>query len=201
MSDKRILICIANGTEEMEAVTAIDVMKRAGFNVTVASADPDGALTLTCSRGVKLVCDAALAMVADQPFDCVILPGGIEGAQCLGDSNLVTEMVKQQQSDNAWVAAICAAPALVLQRHQLFPQSHMSCHPSVSDQIPEQWLSRRRVMTDYDHRLITSQGPGSAMEFAIEIVHVLGGKALAWQVAEPMMPLPQLHYEKKFTEG
>lgn len=201
MSQQRILICMAPGSEEIESVTAIDVMRRAEFDVTVASAAPDGALTLTGSRGVVIVCDTTLAAVADQPFDCVVLPGGIDGARCLGNSTLVTEIIKQQQSDQAWVAAICAAPALVLQRHQLFPRSHMSCHPSVSDQIPEQWLSRRRVMTDYDHRLITSQGPGSAMEFAIEIVHVLGGKKLAWQIAEPMMPLPQLHYEKKFTES
>ncbi|PCE69111.1 MULTISPECIES: DJ-1 family glyoxalase III [Salinivibrio] len=200
MKPINVLVCVAPGSEEMETVTAIDVMKRAGFCVTVASADPEGSLTLTCSRGVQLVCDAPLASVADQPFDCVILPGGIDGAQCLGDSAIVTEIIKQQQSDHAWVAAICAAPALVLQRHQLYPTSHISCHPSVSEQIPEQWRSRRRVMTDYDHKLITSQGPGSALEFAIEIVHVLAGKALAWQVAEPMVPLPNLQYEKKFAE-
>ncbi len=99
MTSPSVLVCLAPGTEEMEAVTAIDIFVRAGFQVTTASAEENGELTLTCSRGVKLTADVPLVKVADEEFDCIVLPGGVGGATCLGDSALVIEMIRQQQCD------------------------------------------------------------------------------------------------------
>ncbi len=98
--------------------------------------------------------------------------------------------------DGRLVAAICAAPALVLQHHNLYPKAIMTCHPSFHDKIAKDKLRVKRVTYDIDHNLITSQGPGTALEFAMEIIIKLSGKAHAWSVAEPMVTLPTLHYNK-----
>lgn len=191
---KKILVPIAPGTEEMEAVTVIDMMVRAGYDVVVASADFDGKLTMTASRGVTLTADCLLVDVADDEFDAVVLSGGLQGAEVFRDSPVLLEIIKQQQYDGRLVAAICAAPALVLQHHNLYPKALMTCHPSLQHTIARDKLRVKRVTYDIDHNLITSQGPGSALEFAMEIIIKLSGKAHAWSVAEPMVPLPNLHY-------
>ncbi|SKA47090.1 DJ-1 family glyoxalase III [Enterovibrio nigricans] len=199
MTTPSVLVCLAPGTEEMEAVTVIDIMVRAGFNVTTASAEENGELTLTCSRGVKLMADVPLVKVADEEFDCIVLPGGVEGATHLGESALVVEMIRQQQCDQKWVAAICAAPALVLEKNGLYPEAHKTCHPAFIDHIAEDKKNTRRVFTEHDHKLITSQGPGTALEFAVEIVYMLAGKEKAKEVVDPMVAIPSLHYDKKFA--
>ncbi len=118
---KRILVPIAPGTEEMEAVTIIDILVRAGYQVVVASADFDGKLTMTASRGVTLTAECKLVDVADDEFDAVVLAGGVGGAENFRDSTLLVEIIKQQKYDGRLVAAICASPAVVLQHHDLFP--------------------------------------------------------------------------------
>lgn len=86
-----VLVCLANGSEEMEAVTTIDILVRAGINVTTASVTNDGSTQITCSRGVKLIADYPLVKIADEPFDALVLPGGLSGAETFRDSPLVIE--------------------------------------------------------------------------------------------------------------
>lgn len=191
---QKILVPIAPGTEELEAITIIDIMIRAGYQVTVASADFDGLLTMKASRGVTLTADCKLVDIADDEFDLIALPGGVQGSEVFRDSTLLVEMVKQQKYDGRWVAAICAAPALVLQSHKIYPEALMTGHPSFQNDIPEDKWRDKRVTIDTTNKLITSQGPGSAFEFAIEIIIQLSGKSHAWSIAEPMVPLPNLHY-------
>jgi 4-methyl-5(b-hydroxyethyl)-thiazole monophosphate biosynthesis len=191
----QILVPIAPGTEEMEAVTCIDILRRAGYQVTVASTDFDGNLTITGAHGTVLTADCKLIEVADDEFDAIVLPGGLGGSEAFRDSTLLVEMVKQQKYDGRWMAAICAAPALVLQTHNIYPDAIMTCYPSFQSHIPEDKWRVKRVTTDVNHKLITSQGPGSALEFAMEIITRLSGKKHAWSVAEPMITLPNLHYQ------
>lgn len=193
---KKILVPIAAGTEEMEAVTVIDILVRAGYEVTVASAEFDGSLTVKASRGVTLTADCLLVDIADDEFEAVVLSGGVGGAQTFRDSPVLLEIVKQQMYDGRLVAAICAAPALVLQHHNLYPNAIMTCHPSFQGKIADDKYRVKRVTYDVDHNLITSQGPGTALEFAMEIIIKLSGKPHAWSVAEPMVTLPTLHYNK-----
>ncbi|MCW8332361.1 DJ-1/PfpI family protein [Vibrio sp. SCSIO 43135] len=193
---KRILVPIASGTEEMEAITIIDTLRRAGYEVVVASADFEGELTLTGSRSIVLTAECKLVDVADDEFDAVVLPGGVGGAETFRDSTLLVEIVKQQMYDGRLVAAICAAPALVLKHHNLYPDALMTCHPSFQSHIDEKLWRAKRVTIDVNHDLITSQGPGTALEFAVEIIIYLSGKEHAWNVAEPMIPNPTLHYHK-----
>ena len=201
IESKDILVLLAPGTEEMEAVITIDTLVRAGFNVTTASTAFDGNLNILCSRGVTLVADTTLAKVADDEFECIVLPGGVEGAKCFRDSPLVIEIIKQQICDQRWVAAICAAPALVLAHHNIYPQAFMTCHPDFAHKIPEYYLKTKRVMVDTIHHLITSQGPGSAQEFALEIVSQLSSKQHATDTAAPMVLLPSIVFSAQSIEN
>lgn len=193
---KRILVPIAPGTEEMEAVTIIDILVRAGYQVVVASADFDGQLSITASRGVILTAAHKLVDVADDEFDAVVLAGGVGGAESFRDSPLLMEVIKQQKYDGRLVAAICASPAVVLQHHDIYPGALMTCHPNFQSHIPQDLWRNRRVTFDVNNNLLTSQGPGTALEFAVEIIVQLSGKALAREVALPLVALPQLNYEK-----
>ncbi|AAM84594.1 4-methyl-5(B-hydroxyethyl)-thiazol monophosphate biosynthesis enzyme [Yersinia pestis biovar Microtus str. 91001] len=183
------LVCLAPGSEETEAVTTIDILVRAGINVTTASVAGDGALEIICSRGVRLLADTRLVDVADQKFDVIVLPGGIKGAECFRDSPLLVATVRQTHNEGRLVAAICAAPALVLEHHQLFPVGNMTGFPSLKDKIaPNKWMDQRVV---YDRRvnLVTSQGPGTSIDFALKIVFLLLGREkaeeIAWQLVLP----------------
>ncbi|GAB2654173.1 DJ-1 family glyoxalase III [Vibrio panuliri] len=193
---KKVLVPIATGTEEMEAVTVIDIMVRAGYDVVVASAESDGELTMKASRGVTLTADCRLVDIADDEFDAIILPGGVGGSETFRDSTVLVEIVRQQMYEGKLVAAICAAPALVLAHHKLYPEALMTCHPNFESHIPAKNWRVKRVTYDVNHNLLTSQGPGTALEFAIEIIIRLSGKAHAWTVAEPMVTIPTLHYHE-----
>ena len=192
----KILVCLAPGTEELEAITVIDILERAKFDVTIASTAFDGALTMKAAQRVTLTADVKLVEVADEEFDCIVLPGGLKGAENFRDSTLLIEMLKQQKYDGKWVAAICAAPAVVLQHHNLYPDARMTCYPSFMNTIPKDNLRIKRVFTDVLNHLITSQGPGSALEFAMEIVTLLGGKELTVKLAADLVTLPNLNYHQ-----
>ena len=200
MAKPRILVCLANGIEEMEAVTCIDLFIRAEFDVITASANKDGSLEILGSRGIRLFADQKLVDVVDDEFDCIVLPGGVEGATTLGESALVVAMLNQQICDRKWVAAICAAPALVIEKNKLHPLAHKTCHPAFIEQIAAEKQINRRVYSDPDHLLITSQGPGTALEFSVEIIFQLAGKKVAKTVTDPLVCIPTLHYEKKFSD-
>ncbi|MDX7999092.1 protein deglycase YajL [Xenorhabdus sp. Reich] len=184
------LIFLAHGSEETEAVTTIDLLIRAGVNVTIASTETDGSLTLTCSRGVKIVADVPLVDVVDEDFDAIILPGGIKGAECFRDSLLVVEKIRIAQSQGKIIAAICASPAIVLEHHQLFPVGNMTGYPSMKDKIaPEKWIDKR-VYFDERVNLLTSQGPATAFDFALKLIELLQGKEKAAEVAAQLVLPP-----------
>jgi len=188
-----VLVCLAPGSEEIEAVTAIDLLVRAGVSVTTASVAGDGDLEIRCSRGVRILADAALVDVADSDFDAIVLPGGLKGAECFRDSPLLVETVRQNHYAGKIVAAICAAPALVLGYHDLFPIANMTGFPSLKDKIsPSKW-SDRRVMHVPRVNLLTSQGPGSAMEFTLKLIELLLGRPKAAEIAAQLVMSPGIY--------
>ncbi|HFF1654437.1 MULTISPECIES: protein deglycase YajL [Providencia] len=178
-----VLICITHGSEEIEIVTTADLLVRAGIQVTLASANEDGSLQITASRGMKIVADIPLIKVADEPFDAIVLPGGIQGAETFRDSPLVVEKVRRMHLDGNIVAAICAAPAIVLEHHQLFPLGNMTCYPSMKDKIPASKWVDRRVYFDERVNLLTSQGPATSFDFALKLIELLVGREIAGIVA------------------
>ena len=179
---KQVLVPVADGSEEMEAVTIIDILRRAGAEVTIASV---GALQITASRGVKLLADTTVDSCRHRVFDLIVLPGGIPGAEHLRDSTVLTEMLRQQRDQDRWYGAICAAPAVVLARHGLLGPEGATCHPAFTDQLPDTRLSDRSVVVA--GKCVTSQGPGTAMAFALQLVELLFDPETATDVAAGMV--------------
>lgn len=165
------LVILAPGFEEIEAITVIDILRRAG-NTVVTAGTVDG--PITASRETKHLADKALGEALDQTYDVVILPGGNDGTANLAASPLVEKLLRDQLTAGRWVAAICAAPT-VLVKHGLVPEgARIICHPAAQANVPDELLSRdSRVVVE--PQLITSLAAGSAMEFAYAIVRKFNG--------------------------
>lgn len=178
-----VLVPIADGTEEIEAVSIIDVLRRAGAEVTVASVGE--ALQITASRGVRIVADCAIEDCREDTFDLIVLPGGIPGAEHLRDSQTLLALLRRHQAAGGWYGAICAAPAVVLSHHGLLGGRQATSHPAFADRMGDGQAVASRVVVD--GKCVTSQGPGTALEFALTLVALLMGDAKAKEVAAPMM--------------
>lgn len=189
----RALVCLAPGTEETEAVTTIDLLVRGGISVTTASVASDGDLTITCSRGVKLLADAPLVEVADGEFDIIVLPGGLKGAECFRDSPLLVETVRQFHLSGRIVATICAAAGTVLVPHELFPMANMTGYPGLKETIPEAQWQDKRVVWDPRFNLLTSQGPGTSIDFSLKIIDLLVSREKAYEVASQLVMAPGIY--------
>jgi len=165
------LVLLAPGFEEIEAITVVDILRRAEIETVVA-----GTVTnpITASRQTRHVADIHLADVDPaREFEVVVLPGGAEGAKHLAESPLVRDWLRRQRERGAWVAAICAAPT-ALAHGWLKPEQKIICHPTVQAQFPPgQVESTQRVVVD--GKLITGLAAGASMEFAFEIVRQLRG--------------------------
>lgn len=181
------LVCLAPGSEEMEAVTTIDLLVRGGIKVTTASVASSGDLVITCSRGVKLLADAPLVQVADGDFDAIVLPGGLKGAECFRDSPLLVETVKQFHRSGRIVATICAAAGTVLVPHDIFPIGNMTGFPALKETIPEGQWQDKRVVWDPRVNLLTSQGPGTSIDFGLKLIDLLVGQEKAYEVASQLV--------------
>ena len=179
---KTVLVPIADGSEEIEAVTVIDVLRRSGAEVTVASV---GALQVTASRGVKLVADCLIDDCRDRLYDLVVLPGGMPGAEHLRDNAVLREILIRQHDEGRLLAAICAAPAVVLGHHGLLEGRKATAHPAFEDRLPDPSAVLSPVVVDGN--CITSRGPGTALPFALELVAQLFGQAQSEAVAAPMV--------------
>lgn len=177
----RALVPVANGVEDIETVTIIDVLRRAQAEVTVASIERE--TTVTCARGCKLTADTTLNEVKKETFDLIAVPGGSQGAAALGKNRALIEMIKANRSNRRWYAAICAAPALVLAQHDLLEGKRATCYPSFKDQLPR-FIDAPVVV---DGHCITSQGPGTALAFALKLVELTLGEDKSRKIAESMI--------------
>ncbi|MFH0911616.1 MAG: DJ-1 family glyoxalase III [Planctomycetota bacterium] len=168
---KSALVVLAAGFEEIEAVTVIDVLRRAGVEVTAAAV---ACLRVDGSHGLPVVADATLADVKDKNFDAVILPGGMPGSETLGGSGMVKEIVLRHHKAGRLIAAICAAPACALAPWGVLDGRTATCYPGMEGRFsPKTRHSRERVVADGN--LVTSQGPGTALAFALELAKRLAG--------------------------
>ena len=185
---KRVLVPIANGSEEIEAVSIVDVLRRAGAEVTVASVEP----TLLCkmSRGVLMQADVSIADVATQTFDLVALPGGMPGAERLRDSAALKDALTAHAVAGRPYAAMCAAPAVVLAPLGLLAGRAATAHPAFADKLPPACAASVPGRVVADGPLLTSRGPGTALEFALALVATLYGAEKAREVAGPMVMHP-----------
>jgi 4-methyl-5(b-hydroxyethyl)-thiazole monophosphate biosynthesis len=179
---KKVLVPIADGSEEIEAVCIIDTLRRAGAEVTVASVDK---LQVTASRDVRLVADALIADCTSQTYDAIALPGGMPGAEHLRDSAPLIELLQRQKQAGRLYGAICASPVVVLQPHGLIDKVKVTCFPALQAKLDPAYASQERVVDDGN--CVTSQGPATAIEFALKLVELLFGPGKAKEVGSAML--------------
>ena len=179
--NEKVLVAIAEGIEEIEAVCIIDVLRRAGSDVTVASVGVS--LQITASRGVVLVADELIKDCNDQAYDLIVLPGGMPGAENLRDCELLIDMLKEQKTSGKYYAAICASPAVVFAAHGLLDGYRATCYPSFMKELPDP-VDEKVVV---DNNCITSQGPGTALLFSLKLVEILYSAQKAKEIAKAML--------------
>ncbi|KAK6230707.1 hypothetical protein QUC31_002225 [Theobroma cacao] len=180
---KKVLVPIANGTEPMEAVITIDVLRRSGADVTVASVEKQ--LPVDACHGVKIVADALVVDCTNTIFDLIALPGGMPGATNLKNCGALESVVKKQAADGLLYAAICASPAVALGSWGLLKGLKATAFPAMCNKLSDQSFIDNRVVVDGN--LITSRGPGTAMEFALGIVEKFFGRQKALELAKVML--------------
>ncbi len=174
---KKILVPLAPGFEEIEAVTVVDILRRAGADVAVAGL-VDG--QVEGRSGIKVMPDTTMDSVSGLDFDMIVLPGGAVGAENLENDEKVKKMVRELYGRGKTVAAICAGPK-VLSAAGVTDGRAVTAHPSVAAEI-KGLLTGGRVVVDKN--LITGKGPGTAMEFAFKLVEALFGPEKAKEVNE-----------------
>jgi len=165
-----VLVPLAQGCEELEAVTLIDLLRRAGITVVVAGLE---AGPVTASRGVVLVPETTLDQISGRDFDMVVLPGGLGGAQRLEAGRRIAALLRRMAEQGRYVAAICAAPR-VLASAGLLKGREATAYPGILDGQAEIRLSSAAVVRD--GTFITSRGPGTAMDFALTLIELLCGR-------------------------
>jgi len=173
-----VLVPLAAGCEELEAVTIIDLLRRAEITVVTAGLDDQ---PVKASRGVVLIPDTTLDQVMQQPFDMIVLPGGIPGADHLNRDSRIHQLLQKLYQQGKYTAAICAAPK-VLAKAGLLENKSATGYPGVlqSLSLPTTRLLETPVVTD--ERVITSRGPGTAMDFALTLIETLVGREVRVKV-------------------
>ncbi|XP_022136316.1 protein DJ-1 homolog C [Momordica charantia] len=180
---KKVLVPIGFGTEEMEAVIIVDVLRQAGAAVTVASVEPE--LEIEASGGMKLVADTLINSCSNEVFDLVALPGGMPGSVRLRDCEILRKITSRQAEEKRLYGAICAAPAVTLLPWGLVRRKQTTCHPAFTDKLPTFWAVKSNIQVSGE--LTTSRGPGTTFGFALALVEQLHGESVAKEVGELLL--------------
>ena len=186
--EKKVLVLLAEGFEEVEAITPVDYLRRAGIAVTTASVGND--LTVTGSHGIKVSADITLLnipMEAVCPWDAVVVPGGSPGADNIAASGEAGALLKKMAASGRLISAICAAPARVLFPLGLLDGKKFTCFPGEEKNVMPagaEWKQDRVVV---DGSLITSRGAGTAGEFACAIIDWLLGDGDGKKISDKVL--------------
>ena len=167
-----VLVPLAQGCEELEAITVVDLLRRAGIDVVTAGLDER---PVRASRGSVLLPDMSLEQALQGDYDMVVLPGGLPGSDHLDSDVRVHDLLKSMAGSGRYTAAICAAPK-VLARAGLLQGKRATSYPGAfaPESVPGLEYVEQAVVTD--GKVITSRGPGTAMDFALELIETLAGR-------------------------
>lgn len=179
----KVLVPLAQGCEELEAVTIIDLLRRAEFDVTVAGLQ-DG--PVKASRGVNLVPDTTLDAALEQDYDMVVLPGGLPGSDHLDADERLRALLKKMAESGKFVGAICAAPK-ALANAGLLAGKKATSYPGVLDTMNLADVTVTGSRVEIDGKIVTSRGPGTAMDFALSIIEQLAGQEKRKQVEDALV--------------
>ena len=171
-------VFLAEGFEEVEALTPVDILRRGGVTVKTVGI---GAKTVTGSHGIPVVCDIAEEDVIPEEIDLMVLPGGIPGTPNLGASLTIQEGLAYAAQEDLWVGAICAAPS-VLGENGLLHGRKYTCHPG-SENDEKYHGTYTAAPLQQDGKIVTANGAGNAMTFALYLLAALQGEEKALEVA------------------
>jgi len=179
---KRALLILAEGFEEIEAVSPIDILRRCGVELVVAGL---GGKNVKSARGLIITADKELDE-SDTNYDAVILPGGLGGAQNLANSNVVDKILTEIYKKGGILASICASPSIVFSPKGFINNKKSVCYPGMQDRFPDsaQYVEEDVVV---DGNIITSKGPATSTKFAFKIAEKLVGKDVSDKVAKAML--------------
>ena len=185
-TSKRVLVPLASGFEEIEAVAIVDVLRRAGLEVVLAGLQPG---LVRGAHGIEVAADANLSEVDPLDFDAIVLPGGMPGTTHLMQDERVLAAVRALHAKGRVTAAVCAAP-MVLAKAGVISKVAVTSHPSVRDRLGDALVCADPRVVRSGH-VFTSQGPGTAIEFALELAAELVGRAQADQLRRAMLVLAE----------
>jgi len=168
----KVLVPLAQGCEEMEAITITDLLVRAGIDVTTVGLDDD---IIIASRGTRIIADTNINNVLNNTYDLIVLPGGLPGADHLRDDERIQSLLKKHARDNKFIAAICAAPKALAQAG-LLENKTITGYPGALNSLNLPGTNIKNTAIEIDGNIITSRGPGTAMDFALTLIEKLEGK-------------------------
>lgn len=178
-----VLIPLAEGFEELEAVSIIDILRRAEIDVVVAGLAPG---PIAGSRGVRITPDAGLDAALHDEYDMIAMPGGLPGATNLEADERVVECVRAMAAAGKWTCAVCAGP-IVLRKAGVLAGKTVTSYPGFLDRAENPDFTYTGAAVETDGRVITSRGPGTAMDFALELVRALLGKDARGRVEQGLV--------------
>ena len=178
---KKVLVFLANGSEEIEALTPVDILRRAGANVTFAGVPERECV---CSHGITVVTDTDVSKCVDEEYDMVVIPGGMPGTINLGENADVINIVKKAYESGKFVSAICAAPS-ILGQMGLLQGKKATCYPGFEDKLIGACKSEEKAVRDGN--IITACGAGAAMDFALLLTEALYGKEISENLRKAVM--------------
>ncbi len=177
----KLLVPISNGFEEIEAISIIDVCRRAGIEVITAGVEDN---ILIGAHNIKIETDKKISEVSSDNFDMIALPGGLPNAFTLAENSDVQRLLKEFKEKNKKIAAICAAPYALHKANVL--NENYTCYPSFEEKIKDEgYINNKNVVIDSN--VVTSKGPATAMEFALEIVKILKGDEIYFSVKNGLL--------------
>lgn len=179
---KKAYIFLANGFEEVEALTVVDLLRRAGIEAPTVSVQEDK--IVEGSHGIKVEADFLFAEVKGTMADAVVLPGGIPGTPNLLACEPLMEMVLGLHAAGSYICAICAAPT-ILGKLGLLDGKKATCYPSCEADMPAADYRTDSVVTD--GQFVTSRGVGTAIDFGLKIIELLAGEKEAAEIAESII--------------
>ena len=189
---KKVLYCLANGSEIIEFSIPVDILRRTNSEVFIVKipdkSDKPNNLICTLTNGVKVIADLMIENAINIQFDMIVCPGGFSGCQTFSECKLLIEMLKKQKQAKKWYCAICAAPYLVFGANHLIDDEFATCYPSFQDKLPKNDKINEKVVVS--NNCITSQGPGTAMEFGYIMAEALHGTKTVQNLKKLMVYQP-----------